>query len=509
MFSATLHRPEVLAALYIFAYGSFFITLCSSIVLYRLSPLHPLAKIPGPTMHKVSKLWSVWICWQGRQHTEFKAMHDKYGNVVRTGPNEISVIDPSAVTDVLGAGGLPKGKYYLARQDERAPSNLLTLTGEKHASRRRVWNRGFNADALVEYDGILAKCAVELVEGMQVDSEASKGEVDLTAWFNYFSFDFMADFVFGGGSEMLKKGKDEKGILELLEHHMITGALVSHIPWFFYLGNKLPGVTQSTLKMRKYASEWVAGRLRKGAEVKDLWYHLTDEAAMEKDKQPLMNEVIADALVAIVAGADTTSVALTNFFWMMLTNPAHYKLVQEEVDRVYMEADATDISKQSDLKYMSACLDETLRLLPPGLTGGPRQVPKGGRQIAGYFLPEGTQVYLPAYVMHRNPECFSPRTNDFVPSRWLSADSKSPSPNASAVEERKHDRKAFLAFSQGPANCVGKKLAKQEMLMVISLLMQKFDFNFAPNFDWERWPETMNDFLTTARGPLKMTVRSK
>lgn len=70
---------------YIFAYGAFFASLLSSIILYRLSPFHPLAKVPGPMMHKVSKLWSVWICWQGRQHTEFKAMHDKYGPVVRTG----------------------------------------------------------------------------------------------------------------------------------------------------------------------------------------------------------------------------------------------------------------------------------------------------------------------------------------------------------------------------------------------------------------------------------------
>lgn len=76
---------------------------------------------------------------------------------------------------------------YLARQDERAPSNLLTLTGEKHANRRRVWNRGFNAGALEEYDEILAKSATQLVDGIQARSE-SQGEVDLTTWFNYFRF---------------------------------------------------------------------------------------------------------------------------------------------------------------------------------------------------------------------------------------------------------------------------------------------------------------------------------
>lgn len=108
--------------------------------------------------------------------------------------------------------------------------------------------------------------------------------------------------------------------------------------------------------MRALATEWVQNRLKMGAKVKDLWYHLTDEAALEKEKPPLMNEVVADALLAIVAGADTTSVALTNFFWFILANPEHYKRVQEEVFSVYGEDSATDLSKHSELKYTSACL---------------------------------------------------------------------------------------------------------------------------------------------------------
>ncbi|KAJ3844315.1 high nitrogen upregulated cytochrome P450 monooxygenase 2 [Lentinula raphanica] len=486
---------------YLIVYGAFYTSLLSSIILYRISPIHPLAKVPGPTMHKISKLWSVWICWQGRQHTEFKAMHDKYGPVVRTGPNEISIIDPSAVDDVLGKGGLPKGKYYLARQDERAPSNLLTLNGEKHKARRQVWNRGFNSDAVVEYGDILAETTMQLVEGIQARSE-SQGEVDLTTWFNYFSFDFMAKFVFGGGSDLLTTGEDKKGILELLEHHMMTGALVAHIPWFFYLGERIPGATQATLKMRAFAMEWATKRLSRSAETKDLWYHLTGEATRETGEQPQMavKEVIADALMAIVAGADTTSVALTNFFYLMLKHPEDYRRVQEEIDRVYADADATDVSKQSGLKYLSACLDESLRLLPPGLTGGPRQVPQGGRMIAGYFLPAGTQVYLPPYVMHRNPECFSPRPDDFEPSRWL---------NSNPDVWDRHNKKAFLSFSYGPANCVGRKLARQEMLMAISSMMQRFEFTFAKEFDWEHWPKTMEDFFTTSRGPMKVIARRK
>ncbi|KAJ3718009.1 cytochrome P450 [Lentinula guzmanii] len=452
---------------YLFTYGAFYASLLSSIILYRLSPFHPLAKVPGPMMHKVSKLWSVWICWQGRQHTEFKAMHDKYGPVVRTGPNEISVVDPSAVNDVLGAGGLPKGKWYLARQDERAPSNLLTLTGEKHANRRESGIEGsmqmLSKNTMRSSPKVL-RCSLKDPSPLGIAGGGMTlmliiSELPPTTFYLH-SFDFMAEFVFGGGSDMLKEGKDKKEILELLEHHMITGALVAHIPWFFYLGNRIPRATEATLKMRAYAVEWVQTRLAKGAKVKDLWYHLTDEAAREKEEHPLMKEVVADALLAIVAGADTTSVALTNFFYMILKHPEHYQRVQEEVDRVYADGDATDVSKQSRLKYLSACL---------------------------------------------NPECFYPRTDDFVPSRWLSANNS----DSDSEDHKRHNRKAFLSFSSGPANCVGKKLARQEMLMVISLLMQRFKFTFAQDFDWEQWPETMKDFFATSRGPLRVVARTK
>jgi hypothetical protein len=90
-------------------YALFFLSLALSITFYRLSPFHPLAQFPGPAIYKVTKLWGIWIQWQGHQHLVFKELHDKYGPFVRTGPNELSMIDLDAITSVLGPAGLPKG----------------------------------------------------------------------------------------------------------------------------------------------------------------------------------------------------------------------------------------------------------------------------------------------------------------------------------------------------------------------------------------------------------------
>ncbi|KAF5333829.1 hypothetical protein D9757_015489 [Collybiopsis confluens] len=86
-------------------YLTFFTVLPLSIALYRLSPFHPLAKIPGPWIAKVSKFWLVYIRLTGRHHLVYKELHDKYGQFVRIGPNEISVIEVNAVNTVLTHGG--------------------------------------------------------------------------------------------------------------------------------------------------------------------------------------------------------------------------------------------------------------------------------------------------------------------------------------------------------------------------------------------------------------------
>lgn len=63
----------------------FWTTLGLSIVLYRLSPFHPLARYPGPIEAKISKIWTTWIVNQGRQHLYIEQLHLQYGDVVRIG----------------------------------------------------------------------------------------------------------------------------------------------------------------------------------------------------------------------------------------------------------------------------------------------------------------------------------------------------------------------------------------------------------------------------------------
>ena len=111
------------------AFVTFLVILFGSISFYRLSPFHPLAKYPGPTRCKLTKIWMAWIGFRGRAHIYYKNLHDKYGPIVRigesllfklcllflnlsifsSGPNELSIINAELIPYILGSQGMPKG----------------------------------------------------------------------------------------------------------------------------------------------------------------------------------------------------------------------------------------------------------------------------------------------------------------------------------------------------------------------------------------------------------------
>lgn len=67
------------------SFSVFYVTLVVSIVLYRLSPFHPLARYPGPLLAKVTKFYGVYVMASGKNHIFHKRMHEEYGPYVRVG----------------------------------------------------------------------------------------------------------------------------------------------------------------------------------------------------------------------------------------------------------------------------------------------------------------------------------------------------------------------------------------------------------------------------------------
>ncbi|KAJ7156984.1 cytochrome P450 [Mycena crocata] len=476
------------------SYCYFIGSISLSIVLYRLSRLHPLYHVPGPALWRISKLIGMWKSFRGHQHLENKRAHDKYGPVIRTGPNEVSVVDVDAMVSIFGSGGLPKGQYYQARQDPAAPKNLIVLQGDGHANRRRLWNRGMSSESLKEYEAIIAKRAIQLLDAVTDFPDST--QVDLSAWISYFSFDFMGDMAFGGGFELLQNEADRNMIWPIIERFNIMVSIYCHVPWAARTLLLLPIPARD--RLRKFGIDNAMRRFKSASTTKDLWYHLMDEAGLEKEKPPL-GDVVADGATAVVAGSDTAASALSSLFFFLLSHPEYYKQLQEEIDFHFPpQSDPLDANIHRDMPFLKACIQETLRLHPPVPTNGPRQVPPGsqGKILAGFFIPEGTQVYVSPFALHTDPRYFSPSPDRFMPERWIDP---TLAPNATA----------FIPFSYGPSNCVGRNLARQEIAAVACLLLSKLEFSFAAGFDAPAWPDQLHDHFVSTKGPLMVSVKRR
>jgi len=163
------------------------------------------------------------------------------------------------------------------------------------------------------------------------------------------------------------------------------------------------------------------------------------------------------------AGTDTTTAALTNTICLIYKHPAILSKLRHELDAATGTSDVPPYSAVSNLPYLQACIEESLRVRPARSMGLPCVVPKGGRAIAGQFIEEGVIVSVPTYTLLRNADAFDNPTA-YNPDLWMTGD-------------KEKMAKAHFPFSTGPHACVGRNIAYFEQLLVISTLVRLFDFD--------------------------------
>ncbi|THH16440.1 hypothetical protein EW146_g4196 [Bondarzewia mesenterica] len=495
------------------AFTSYYSLILLYTVIYRLSPLHPLAKYDGPVLGKVSKWWSSYICAGGKQHLYYKALHERYGDIVRVGPNELSLRDVAAIQSVLGPSGFPKGPSWDNRS--QPPSLIAERDPLLHAHRRKPWNRGFTSVALKEYEIIIAKRCRQLLDcfGERIrKSEDGRMTLDLSAWISYFTTDFMGDMAFGGGFELMADGGDIKGIWCLFESGLKGAAVLGHTSWSLKFLSRLPWrQSQNINQMRKFARTNVTKRLQVGASRKDLFYHLNDEEGSQTTR-PARAMLASEGILAIIAGSDTTATVLTALFYYLLKEPLIYARLQAEIDSVFPPGeDPVDALKLASMKYLNACINEAMRLQPAVPSGSQRSIARGAgiKIVGGHIIPEETQLFVHTYSMQRDPRYFSPAPDSFLPERWISRSVTDDSPDEIDRRTYVHNTAAFFPFSYGPTICAGKNLALLEMRMVVCWLLQRIKFEPKEGFRLEEWEEGLEDFFVMKKGSLWVSVSSR
>ena len=98
-------------------------------------------------------------------------------------------------------------------------------------------------------------------------------------------------------------------------------------------------------------------------------------------------EIAHTSSFLIIGGSETTATLLSGMTYYLLMNPSKHERVQDEVRRAFPEGTVLTVSSTAQLKYLSAVIQETLRLYPPIPCLLPRRTNHGGAMINGTYVP--------------------------------------------------------------------------------------------------------------------------
>ncbi|KAJ2987771.1 hypothetical protein NUW58_g4323 [Xylaria curta] len=474
--------------------------------------LHPLRKYPGPFLHRMTTLPRAIHLIRGRLPFEVKSLHDRYGPVVRIAPDELAFSSPQAWRDIYGhkAGQEEFPKYAgVYRAFKHMPVSIVTSDATEHGLLRRLLAVGFSDRAMREQEPIICSYVNLLVSRLKdaaqtlwllLISSKRGGCQDMTEWYTRTTFDIIGDLTFGAeGFGCLKNARSHpwvRLITTAIRQQAVVLALISlglrgPIAWV----HKTLGVFADN-DHNRIVKEKVAQRIKDG-ERSDLLDGLI------RNKELSLEKLTSNAAVLIPAGSETTATLLSGVTYFLTTHVDMLRRLENEVRSAFQSDEEITFASVTNLSFMLACLNETMRFYPPLVTGLPRQTHKDAI-ISGEFVPRGvssppflsTLTVFPAwrnwekYAINHD-ERYWKNPEEFAPTRWM------------GDPEYKNDQlDAMQPFSAGPRNCIGRNLAYAEARLVLAKIVYNFDMTLAD--DSRGWLNDQKAFTVWDKPPLNI-----
>ena len=383
--------------------------------LYQLW-LNPLAKVPGPRLLALTQL--PWFVHNFRGNLPFwlSNLHEQYGPAVRIGPHEVSFLATSLQTWKTIRGKRPEmpksegGTGLLspdlgAEVSSTGPSYLIVSSTEVHRRMRSALEPAFRDSALREQEGILLKHVDQLVGKVQdACAQASSGaaKVDMELFYSLFTFDLAGDLLFGKDFCALENVRHDAWYATFFDtiQAMSFGQMATYYKLAGILTKLTPKPLADSAKLFWNTSEkMVDQRLDEGrSDGRKDWISYF-EMQHEKDSKALegvsRKELHKNAGLLLVTGSDTSGAAMSGLLFHLCANPKVYEKLVTEVRTRFRSAQEVDMSSIGDCEYLGYCIQESLRLYPPGPATIPHVVNQPGEIIEGFHVPLGVSYSFP------------------------------------------------------------------------------------------------------------------
>ncbi|KAM1098490.1 hypothetical protein ACFX19_015992 [Malus domestica] len=413
----------------------------------------------------------------------------------------------------------PKGKRFISLIEDFLGDGIFNSDGELWKVQRKTASYAFNTKSLRNFimENVRVEIESRLIPSLDIAAETGR-RLDLQDVLERFSFDNVCKLAFNVDPNCLGSGGGGKSESTDFDSnlnpdqfmHAFEEATTLISGRFFY-------AFQFMLKIKKFfnfGSEW---RLKQSISTvhsfacKIIKSRISDEQL--EDHQDLLSLFIGipentnssnflrDIVISIIlAGRDTTSSALTWFFWLLSSRPHVERAILNELEMIRVRngksiGDIYDLDELRDMHYLHAAISEAMRLYPP--------VPIDTREcLNDDVLPDGTAVAkgwlvtYHAYAMGRMERIWGTNCREYLPERWLTEDGTC----------RHESVFRYPIFHAGPRICLGKDLAYIQMKSIVASVMERFVIDIQ---DRDTCPEYLLSLTLRMKGGLPVSVRMR
>jgi cytochrome P450 len=382
----------------------------------------------------------------------------------RTGRNWHMIMAPEAIRQVL------KDRLPAYPKSNATKSLLKPGIGESlFIAEGAHWRWQRQAAAPVFRHGNIAALAPAMTRA----AEAAAGRIaanasmiqDLYAEMVTATFDVITEVTFSGQDAL-----DRSTVARAIEAYMQTIGRMSLLDflgvpaWFPRPARILSGNPLRATKA--LADQAVAARRAAGPKAVPDLLDLILEARDPETGQAMNPAEVRDNLLAfVVAGHETTALALSWALYLLAFDPSVQDRARAEAQRVLngRPAGADDVPH---LVYIRQIIDESLRLYPPAAILGRTAMEPD--ELCGRKVLPGDTVILPIYALHRS-RLYWRDPDRFDPARFAPGTSR--------------DRYSYLPFGDGPRICIGASFAMMEAVIILATLVARFRFAPVPGLE--------------------------
>jgi len=320
---------------------------------------------------------------------------------------------------------------------------LLTASGEKWLKQRRLIQPGFHRKRIEALQHLMQ---TEIDSCMQQWNQYADHQESFDAYAEMNNLTFRII-----GKALFSTSLEDHGLtalselISIVQGHIVKVVRQPWLRWWYHISGNIA----RHIQLSHTARDIIQGVIRERKQMKDMPDDLLTmllEARYEETGQGMEDEQLIDeCLILFVAGHETSANALSWAVYLLAKNKKYLNEIQQ-----------ADPSEQSEL--IRRVIFETLRLYPPAWVVD--RISLQEDQVLDFTLPKGTVWIIYIRGMHRNPIYWkSPEV--FDPERWIGEDLQ---------------REGYMPFGSGPRLCIGEHFALMEMQLILTSIVQHWDF---------------------------------